>query len=439
MTSRRQKWLAIAPDIGPLRESAAFRSLYIARTVSLLSISILAVVVAWQVYGLSESSLHVAGVSVGLALGSLIGLIWGGTLADRSDRRRIMIWGRAAYVIVVGLLWANSLRSEPGVALIYLATLLSGLTSGISAPALMAALPRLIPERHLAAAGALNALAMELGRLIGPLIAGALLARSSVALCYGVVFVGAVLVPVFLARIPRDALLPEGDASADDPAERKSHAPLFRQWAEGLRYVARNQVIGCLLALDLVAMLFVSIHALMPELGQAVLKGGPEMVGYLYAAPAVGALLVAASSGWTRTLTRPGRVVIACTVLWGLAVMLAGVAATAAESGIAWAPWLVLVFLAITGMADTASDIVRGALLQIHTRDALRGRVSALWLLQGYVGPAIGGLQAAGMATLWSPARALMLGGGLCAGLVSLGMVPGRSILRKGMWKLGRA
>ena len=435
MKSWRQKWLAMAPDIAPLRESAAFRSLYMARTVSLLSISVLAVVVAWQVYELSASSLHVAGVSVGLALGSLIGLIWGGTLADRSDRRRIMIWGRAAYVMVVCLLWANSLRPEPGLALIYLATVLSGLTSGISAPALMAALPRLIPERYLAAAGALNALAMELGRLIGPLIAGVLLTRASVAACYGVVFIGAVLVPVLLARIPRDALMPEDDAIPESTVGQKTAVALFRQWAEGLRYVARNRVIGCLLVLDLVVMLFVSIHALMPELGEAVLNGGPKMVGYLYAAPAVGALLVAASSGWTRTLTRPGRVVISCTVLWGLAVMLAGVAASAAGNGQSWAPWLVLVFLAITGMADTASDIVRGALLQIHTPDALRGRVSALWLLQGYVGPAVGGLQAAGMATLWSPARALMIGGGLCAGLVGLGVVPGR----KRVWRLGAA
>ncbi|MFT0849193.1 MFS transporter [Achromobacter sp. F4_2707] len=435
MTSRRRRWLALAPDISPLRESAAFRSLYIARTVSLLSISILAVVVAWQVYGLSESSLHVAGVSVGLAIGSLIGLIWGGTLADSSDRRRIMIWGRAAYVLVVCLLWANSLRPEPGLTLIYAATLLSGFTSGISAPALMAALPRMVPGKYLAAAGALNALAMELGRLVGPLIAGALLARSSVAACYGVVFVGAVLVPVFLARIPRDCLLPEDADASQDAVGAPTPMPLFRQWVEGLRYVGQNRVVGGLLALDLVAMLFVSIYALMPELGEVVLNGGPEMVGYLYAAPAVGALLVAVSSGWTRTLARPGRVVICCTFMWGLAVMLAGISSSAAEGGYSWAPWLVLVFLAITGMADTASDIVRGALLQIHTRDSLRGRVSALWLLQGYLGPAIGGMQAAGVATLWSPSRALIIGGGLCAGLVGLGAVPGR----KRVWRLGAA
>src|SRR5690606_34073785 len=113
---RRRWWARAALDISPLRESAAFRSLYLARTVSLLSVAILAVAVAWQVYGITDSSLHVAGVGVGLAAGSLIGSLWGGALADRTDRRRIIVLGRAAYVGVVAILWANSLRPQPGLA-----------------------------------------------------------------------------------------------------------------------------------------------------------------------------------------------------------------------------------------------------------------------------------------------------------------------------------
>lgn len=427
----RLRWLAWVPDIGPLRESPGFRYLYLARTVSLLSISVLAVAVAWQVYELSGSSMHVAGVSVGLALGSLLGLLWGGSWADRADRRRIMIGGRTAYVGVVCLLWVNSVSAEPALATIYLATLLSGLTSGISAPALMAALPRLVPAHQLAAVGALNALAMELGRLTGPLIAGVLLARSSLAMCYGLVLVGAVLVPLLLALIPRDALRPE------EEVPRAGNDSVIQQWREGLRYVTRNRVIGCLLVLDLIAMLCVSIHVLVPQLGESVLEGGPEMVGYLYAAPAVGAMLVAVTSGWTRTLARPGRLLIVWTVVWGVAVVLAGVAIQGAAHHSEWAPWLVLAFFVITGMADTATDIVRGALLQVHTPDAFRGRVSALWLLQGYVGPALGGMQLAGLASVLSPGRALMLGGGLCAGAVAVVAGGPKSVMHKALWALG--
>lgn len=435
-TQRRQRWWARAAlDTSPLRESAAFRSLYLARTVSLLSVAILAVAVAWQVYGITDSSLHVAGVGVGLAAGSLIGSLWGGALADRADRRRIIILGRAAYVGVVAILWANSLRPQPDLAAIYLATLLSGLTSGVSAPALMAAMPRLVPPAHLAAAGALNALGMELSRLIGPLIAGALLAHAATVVCYSVVLVGAILVPLLLLRLPRDLLLP--DAGVVGNAAQK--ASMLTQWLEGLRHVRYSGVIGGLLALDLAMMLFASAHALMPQLGLAVLGGGPEMVGYLYAAPAAGALLVAVSSGWTRNLSRPGRVVIICALLWGMAIAAAGLAAAGAARGLPAATWMVLVCLAVAGMADTASDIVRGALLQLHTPDALRGRVSGLWLLQGYLGPALGGLQAGALATLWSPSRALIVGGVACAAVVSLCMMSPRGRLRRTLWTAGLA
>ncbi|MGH8812374.1 MAG: MFS transporter [Advenella sp.] len=430
---KRRQWSRMTLDLDPLRHSPAFRSLYLARSVSLLSIAILAVAVAWQVYAISGSSLHVAGVSIGLAAGSLVGLVWGGALADRADRRRIMVWGRTGYVGVVLLLCINSLRAEPGLTEIYLATLLSGLTSGISAPALMAAMPRLVQPHQLAAAGALNALTMELSRLIGPLIAGALLARVGLAACFIVVLVGAALVPILLARLPRDLLRPDakaGKAAAAKPA-------VYAQWRDGLQYVRHNRVIACLLGLDLLMMLLASVHALMPQLAREVLQAGPQMVGYLYAAPACGALLVAITSGWTRQLARPGRLVIVCALLWGIAIAFTGVAAGGFTHDLPWGVWPVLAFLALAGMADTASDIVRGALLQIHTPDALRGRVSGLWLLQGYLGPALGGLQAGGLATLWSPGRALVIGGTACALVVGMFAAAPNGHLRKALWRDG--
>ncbi|NLY63800.1 MAG: MFS transporter [Alcaligenaceae bacterium] len=419
-------WARFTLDLDPLIHSPAFRSLYLARSVSLLSVAILAVAVAWQVYAISGSSLHVAGVSISLAAGSLIGLIWGGTLADRADRRRTMIWGRGSYVVVVILLLINSLRVEPGLMEIYLATLLSGLTSGLSAPALMAVMPRLVAPHQLAAAGALNALTMELSRLAGPLIAGALLAKAGVASCFMVALVGASLVPLLLARLPKEVLIPEPGAAGELP-----HKPAFHvQWKEGLMHVRHNKIIACLLGLDLVMMLFASVHALLPQLAREVLQAGPQMVGYLYAAPACGALLVAVTSGWTRQLARPGRLVIGCALLWGAAIALTGVAAGGLGNGLPWGVWPVLACLLIGGMADTASDIVRGALLQLHTPDALRGRVSGLWLLQSYLGPALGGMQSGALAGWWSPGRALVIGGTTCMLVVGTFFVLPKSALR---------
>jgi ENTS family enterobactin (siderophore) exporter len=199
--------------------------------------------------------------------------------------------------------------------------------------------------------------------------------------------------------------------------------------------VRHNRIIACLLGLDLVMMLFASVHVLMPQLAREVLQGGPQMVGYLYAAPACGALLVALTSGWTRQLARPGRLVVVCALLWGMAIAFTGVAAGGLTHGLPWGVWPILVFLAMAGMADTASDIVRGALLQIHTPDALRGRVSGLWLLQGYLGPALGGLQAGALASLWSPGRALVIGGSACALAVGLFSSVPNTGLRRSLWQ----
>src|SRR5690606_15350687 len=158
---------------------------------------------------------------------------------------------------------------------------------------------------------------------------------------------------------------------------------------------------------------------------------------YLYAAPACGALLVAITSGWTRQLARPGRLVVLCALLWAMAIAFTGVAAGGLTQGLPWGVWPILLLLALAGMADTASDIVRGALLQIHTPDALRGRVSGLWLLQGYLGPALGGLQAGSLATLWSPGRALVIGGSACALAVGLFVAVPRTGLRDSLWRAG--
>ncbi len=427
----RSRWFRMTLDLSPLIESTGFRRLYLARAVSLFSIAILAVAVAWQVYAISGSSLHVAGVSIGLAIGSLIGLVWGGALADRADRRRIMVWGRAAYVGVVLILCINSLLPDPQLWVIYLATLLSGLTSGISAPALMAVMPRLVPTHQLAAAGALNALTMELSRLVGPLIAGALLARAGLPSCFLLVLAGAALVPLLLSRLPRDLVANGQGQSAHAPHK----PPVYVQWLDGLKHVRHNALIACLLALDLAMMVLASVHALMPQLAQEVLSGGPQMVGYLYAAPASGALLVAMTSGWTRNLARPGRLVIACALLWGLAIAGTGVASGGLGQGLPGGVWPILICLALAGMAGTASDIVRGALLQIHTPDALRGRVSALWLLESYLGPAVGGLQAGTLATLWSPGRALVIGGTACTLLVGVFASAPAGQLRRSLWR----
>lgn len=386
-----------ALDLSPL-QSPGFRLMYTARLVSVLVYGVLGVAVAWQVWSLTHSSLKVAGVGLGLALGTIAGLLWGGVIADRANRRTVMVAGRAVYVLVVLVLLLNSLQATPQLGWIYAATMLSGLAGGISAPALMATLPTLVPAHQLPAAGALGALAEQLGRLTGPLLAGLLLARGGSSACYALALAGAVLTPLLLLRLP--ALPAPAAAGA---AQRVSP---WQAWRESARFARASPVVGGLLLLDILMAVCATPWVLLPQLGVETFAGDAQLVGMLHAAPAAGAFLAAATSGWTRRLDRPGLLLIAAAMGWGLALLCVGWAAR---------PWLALALLVLAGACDTVADIVRGALLQRHTPDALRGRISALWLLEMNLAPALGGLALGGAAQRASAGIALAGGGALCA------------------------
>ncbi|MCK9506887.1 MAG: MFS transporter [Pigmentiphaga sp.] len=417
-------WARHGLDLAPLRMSA-FRLLYLARLVGVLTYGVLAVSVAWQVWSLTQSSLHVAGVGVGLAIGTLAGLLWGGVLADRADRRRVMVMSRAAYVLVIVILLANSLRETPGVSWIYAATVLSGLTGGISAPSLMSTLPRLVPLALLPAAGALNALLEQGGRLVGPLIAGAVIAAWGLAYSFSVVLVGAILIPVLLSRLPSLPAAPDAAGASAGKASASRRRPASIQgWIDGARFALKSPVVGGLLILDVLMALLATPWVLLPQWSEQVLGGDARLLGMLHAAPAVGAVLAAALSGWTRRLRRPGGVVVLAALCWG--VLMAGLGSVSSV-------FLALAVLALAGAVDTISDIIRGALLQQHTPDHLRGRVSALWLLEVNLAPAAGGMLIGGVAQRLGPALALLAGGACCA-LGSLALAGCQKGLRASQW-----
>src|SRR5690606_25427112 len=290
---------------------------------------------------------------------------------------------------------------------IYAATVLSGLTGGISAPSLMSTLPRLVPLALLPAAGALNALLEQGGRLVGPLIAGAVIAAWGLAYSFWVVLVGAILIPVLLSRLPSLPAAPDAVGKPADKASAARRRPASLQgWIDGARFAVNSPVVGGLLILDVLMALLATPWVLLPQWSEQVLGGDARLLGMLHAAPAVGAVLAAALSGWTRRLRRPGGVVVLAAVCWG--VLMAGLGSVSSVA-------LALAVLALAGAVDTVSDIIRGALLQQHTPDHLRGRVSALWLLEVNLAPAAGGMLIGGVAQRLGPTLALLAGGACCA------------------------
>lgn len=385
-------------DISPLRESRAFRYAYAARTATVLVTGMLLVAASIQLFALTQSSLAVSLLNVAMAAPMVSALIVGGVLSDRIDRRLLMIWSRSVYIISVLIFIVNALLPEPMAWPIYLAAAVGGAAGGISVPAMMAAVPALVGREKLAAAAALSGLAMQVGGIVGPALAGVLISGPGLIFCYLIVLCGVLLTPFLLRALP--ALPPQAKAGP-------SVAPLAAL-VDGFQFVRTHPLLRSLLLIDLGALFLATPMALMPEWGEQVLSLDANATGMLYAAPAVGATLAAIFSGWCRNTLYPGKIIIFAVLLWGLSV-----AALPIYQNLFWS----LACLTLMGAADTVSKILRMALVQRHTPDYLLGRVSSLWMTQYSLGQAMGNVQMGLMSRSFNPSTAFLIGGLACSTL----------------------
>jgi ENTS family enterobactin (siderophore) exporter len=393
-------------DVTPLRDSRDFRWMFGGRFVSLAGNAVALTGANWQVYGLTRSSLAVGLLSLADSAGMLVGLLAGGMLADRHDRRMLLIAVRLPQAALAAGLLANSLVSRPWLVPIYVITLLIGLLAGVSAPASTAATPALVGPSQVTAAVALNSMSNQLGSLGGPALAGYLIAGPGLAACYGADTLGFAVfgVAMLFIRPLRPAV--------------RAQRPGLGSLREGLTYVRRSAVVGGMLLIDTNAMIFGMPTALFPALAREHFRGGPATFGLLAAAPALGAIIGAATSGWTGRLRKPGVVVIGSGLVWGAAIVGFGLTSSLAVG---------LAFLALAGMGDMISEILRNALLQHYTPDPLRGRVSSLYLAQVNTAPAVGNTEAGAVAQLFTPTISVVSGGLACVAgaLLLAALIPG--------------
>ncbi len=379
-------------DVSPLRSSPEFRLVFAARVVSLFGIALTTVGVPWQVYEMTRSSLHVSLAAALVGGTTLVGTLAGGIVADRWDRRRIILVCRGTAAVVFAALALNAALPAPQLWLIYVCVAVNGGTA-VSQSALMAVTPSIVRRDQLAAAGALVALSTQIGAVVGPSIAGLLIAGPGLAVNFGLCAVASAVTTALLWFLP--PLKPAGTVT--------SH-PLT-SLREGAAFVARNKVVRGVLLVDVAAMLFALPHVLFPQVVIEVLDQGPQAAGLLHTAPAVGAMIAALSSGWTTTVRRSGRVLLVAVGLYGAAI---------AAFGLSSSLPLALAFLAVAGAADMISEILRRALLADATPDHLQGRVSSVWLAQATVGPSAGGVEAGVASRLLGPGPAIAAGGAVC-------------------------
>ncbi|RSS41390.1 enterobactin transporter EntS [Streptomyces sp. WAC08241] len=396
-------------DIGPLRTSRDFRAIFIARIVSLFGLGMATVALSDQVYDLTGSTFGVAVSSMIMSVTVLAGSLWGGWAADRMDRRGLILWARSSAALAFAGLAVNAFTPDPHLWAVYLCIAWDGLATGVSVTALMAVAPTLVRPDQLPAAGALISLTGEIGSVAAPFLGGVLLALAGPAPVYAFTAVTTGITTLLLLRLR--PLPPVKDEEDDDTEDSGSPLAAFR-------YAVRNRVVGGLLALGGINALFNMPVVLFPEMVDERFDGGKVMLGLLYTAPAVGAILVSATSGWITRAARPGRLLLVAAFTGGLAIVGFGLSGSAAVA---------FAMLAVGGAAGTVYEILEYALVQHNTPDRLRGRMVSVLTSQGTTGDVVGDVEVALVAKWFSPAGAAVVNGVVCAAaaLVVAVTVPG--------------
>lgn len=345
----------------------------------------------YQVYDLTGSiaATGLVGAAGGLALVTLSPV--GGALADRMDRRRLLQMSQSAGCLVASALAVLTLTDTVRAWHVVLASLLSMAATTFDNPTRNALIGSMVPREQLPQAFALLNPARETAVLVGPGLAGVLIAVGGP----GVVHAVDALTYVAMIALLFFIKAPSGHVEA-------AHKPVMGAILEGARYVSGRPLIMLLMSLDLSAMVFGAYRVLLPALALDVLQVGPRGYGLLAAAPSAGALL--ATYSIIRILGRSRQI--------GRVLLLATGAFALADIVLAHSRWFLLTLAAALclGVADALATSIRHAAVQIETPDELRGRVSSIYQVSSRGGPALGDALVGGMAGLLGPAAALTLG-----------------------------
>ncbi len=380
-------------DLAPLRHSRDFRLIFSGQLVSTLGTQLTAVAVPYQVYRLTRSSLDVGLVSLAQLVPLLICSLAGGVLADTHDRRRLLMATELSMALTSTGLALNGGLRHPALWPLFLLTAASGGLAGLDRPAFNAAIPRLVPSKDLAAAYALWQVQFQLGIVVGPAVAGLMLAGGGVAIVYWLDVASFVVSFV-------SVMLQRPQPPAGGPAR-----PGLRSVGEGFGYLRGRQEIQGSYLLDIDAMVFGMPRALFPALGLGFFHGGASAVGLLYAAPGAGALVGALTTGWVANVRRQGRAVIIAVIVWGAAIALFGAVDIL---------WVALLLLALAGWADVVSAVFRNTILQMAVPDSLRGRLSGIQISVVQGGPRLGDLESGSVADAFGTSFSVISGGVAC-------------------------
>jgi MFS family permease len=381
--------------------SRDFRRYQLARVMVILGAEAQAVAVAWQIYSITHRAIDLGYTGLSLFLPGLIFLLPAGHVADRFDRRRVILVCYALQVVCSAALVALARQGTQNILAIYSVLFFVGTGRAFSGPASSALIPHLVPKEHFVNAVTWGGAIFQLANITGPALGGLLFTFPLSHFVPDTRLEGAGLVYVFaLATLGWFLVLM---ITLHARPGRMEHRDLSLEvLLAGFRYVQRSSMLLGSFSLDLFVVLLGGATALMPIFAHDILHQGPRGLGLLRAAPAAGAVTMSLIMARFPLRRHAGKRLFICVSLYGAATIVFGLSRTL---------WLSLGSLALAGAADTISVIVRGSILQLATPPEMRGRVSAVNSLFIGASNELGEFESGLTAQWWGAVRATVLGG----------------------------
>lgn len=391
-----------------------YRMVWSAELLSSTGTQIQRVAVAWQVFAMTGDPLQLGLLGlVRFVPLFLFGLI-GGMLADCYDRRVTLIVAQSAQLLIAAAFAGLTATGAITIAWIFALTATSALLGAVASPTRHALIPMLVPDAAMPAAMTMEVLAMQSAGMVGPAVGGTLVASVGIAPSYAIDAIS-------FGLVTATALALQTRATRGAPIASGREAIV-----EGLRFLRKTPVLLGTMILDFLANFFGASTTLMPIFAANVLGGGPRTLGLLLSAPAAGAVAGATLLASRRPLRRPGIGILAAIVVYGVALIAFALSRNLLVS---------LIFLAVSGAADSVSVAQRHTLRNLVTPNRLRGRVAAAHATFAGGGPQLGEFEA-GLVASWTSAPAAVAIGGAGTLLAALIVARGIPEIARYRWRL---
>jgi MFS family permease len=380
--------------------------LWIADSISILGTQIQNVAITWQVFELTGDPLKLGLLGLFRFVPVVFFGLYGGVIADRRDRRAILVVTHILLMATTAVLMLGTALDAVSMTLIYGVTFVASAVNAFAGPARQALIPALVPHNEIAGAATVLNLAMQTAQIGGPALGGIIIGTMGLTTAYAVDAVSfvAVIIAALLITV-RERIVVETTNG-------------LTAVVDGLRFLWTTPILLSVMALDFIATFFAASTTLMPIFAEEILQLGPDGLGLLLSAPAVGAVLGSLLISVAPIPQRPGLGIVLAILAYGLCIFGFGVSTTV---------WISLLFLAGSGAADAISMAMRHSIRNLVTPAAYRGRIAAAHTTFARGGPQLGEVRSGVMASMFGAQAAVAIGGlaTIVGCLVMVRLVPG--------------